>query len=59
MKKILSLLTAITLTASGTSGVISCGTSKTPKNKKTENQQKADAIKAKMASPLFQYKVLL
>ncbi len=39
MKKILSLLTAITLTASGTSSVISCGTQKT-----LTNQQKIELI---------------
>ncbi len=45
MKKLLSLLTAVTLTTSGTSGVISCGSEvKTPKT----DQQKADAIKAKI-----------
>ncbi len=36
MKKILSLLTAITLTASGTSSIISCST----KNDPNENNQK-------------------
>ena len=53
MKKILSLLTAIILTASGTSGVISCGSKVTSDNKKQENQKKADAIKAKMANTTF------
>ena len=45
MKKILSLLTAITLTASGTSSVISCGS-----NTKTNAASKkaVDAIKAKI-----------
>ena len=47
MKKILSLLTAITLTASGTSGVISCGSS--IKNN-AASKKAVDAIKAKIVN---------
>ena len=47
MKKILSLLTAITLTTSGASNVISCGITE------NTNQKTVDAIKAKMAVTTF------
>ena len=45
MKKILSLLTAITLTASGTSSLVSCGTNQ---KKSLTNQQKINLIKNKI-----------
>ena len=44
MKKILSLLIAITLTASGTSSVVSCGSSKPSKPKTNSDQKKANEI---------------